>query len=307
MKRVLAVVLLLVLTSCEAKLDDVGGSEMTEPAQQIGDVVASIDEIGGTTGAIAYEKDARKVFARYAPKELNDSFVSKVMIKSAEAFTCDSNVVGHLNGGFGACSSRQMTRTFGGCTVGSGQDIVFNGTVVLTWTTSGACNLLNSGDKVDRSPAFTVEGRRGATLTVSKDATYGQRLTQTSNNGVTPKVFSLSSDGIRRKFTTAGGVTTFDYITTVTSPITITGDLRNGRVMNGGAFRVRDNLTQVTCDYSPVNVTWGSSSCNCPTQGSFQATCSDAKAASITITGCGVADFTLGSESGRVTFDRCGN
>jgi len=281
---------------------------MTEPAQQIGDVMASIDEIGGTNGAIAYEKSARKTFARYAPKELNDSLVTKVFLNKAEAYTCDSSVAGHLNGGFSAvCSaSKQITRTFGGCTVGANQDIVFNGTVVFTWTTA-TCQLINSGDQVDRSPTFTVEGRRGATLTVTKDASYGQRLTQTSNNGVTPKVFSLISDGVRRKFTTAGGVTTFDYITKTTAPVTITGHLRNGRVMNGGTFQVRDVLTQVTCDYSPVNVTWGSSSCNCPTQGTFQATCSDAKTASLTLTGCGTADFTLGSDSGRVTFDRCGN
>lgn len=307
MKFILILFLLAVAVGCGANKEDAGGSEMTEPAQQLGDVVASIDEIGGTSGAIALEKSARKTFARYASEELSDSLFSKIFVKNAEAFTCDSNVAGHLNGGFASCSSNQITRTFGGCTVGANQDIVFNGTVIFTWTSAGACSLINQGERVDRSPSFTVTGRRGATLTVSKDASYGQRLSLTSATGVTPKVYTLQSDGIRRKFTTAGGVTTFDYITTVTSPVTITGEVRSGRVMNGGTFRVRDNLTQVTCDYSPVNVTWGSASCNCPTQGAFQATCSDGKTASLSLTGCGTGDFTLGSDAGHVTFDRCGN
>lgn len=310
MKKFLAIFFSLVLVSCSGKQDDAGGSEMTEPAQQIGDVMASIDEVGGTSGAIAasaFEKESRRTFVRLAPEELNGNIVSKLFVKSAEAFTCDSNVVGHVNGGFSSCSSHQITRTFGGCTVGTGQDITFNGTVVFTWTTAGTCNISNTGERVDRSPNFTVTGRRGANLTVSKDATYGQRMTLTSTTGVTPKVYSLASDGIRRKFVTAGGVTTFDYITTVTSPVTVTGEARTGRVMNGGTIRVKDNLTGVTCDYSPVNVTWGSNSCNCPTQGTWQATCSDVKTASLVLTGCGTGDFTLGSESGHVTFDRCGN
>lgn len=308
MKLILAFVLLAALAGCGGKVEDIGGSEMTEPAQQIGDVLASIDEVGGTSGAIAFEKSARKTFARYAPEELDGSLLSKVLLPRASAEACSANTMTFPNGGFGNCSgttTSQKTRTFAGCTVGT--DVVFNGTVVFSWASASACRLVNQSDRVDRSPAFTVEGRRGATLTVSKDASYGQRLTQTSANGVTPKVFSLTSDGIRRRFVTAGGVTTFDYITTVTSAVTITGDLRNGRVMTGGTFRVRDALTQVTCDYSPVNVTWGSSSCNCPTQGAFQATCSDGKTASLSITGCGTGDFTLGSDSGRVTFDRCGS
>jgi hypothetical protein len=308
MKLVVALILLAAIAGCGGKAEDVGGSEMTEPAQQVGDVMASIDEVGGSGGAIAYyQKESRRTFVRYAPEELEGNFFSKVFVKSAEAFTCDSNVIGHLNGGFSGCSSQQVTRTFGGCTIGSAQDVTFNGTVVFTWTTAGTCNMNNTNERVDRSPSFTVTGRRGATLTVSKDASYGQRLTLTSATGVTPKVYSLQSDGIRRKFTTAGGVTTFDYITTVASPVTITGEARNGRIMNGGTIRVKDNLTQVTCDYSPVNVTWGSGSCNCPTQGTWQATCSDSKTASLVLTGCGTGDFTLGGDSGRVTFDRCGN
>lgn len=306
MKLILAFILSVTLTGCSKGKDDAGGSEMTEPAQQLGDVMASIDEAGGISGTIALEKSARKTFARYAPQELKDNLVSRILIPNAQAVACSSNTMAFPNGGFGNCSgttTSQKTRTFAGCTVGADADVTFNGTVVFSWTSGSACTLANINEKVERSPNFTVEGRRGATLAVTKDATYGQRMTMTA---VTPKTYRLDSDGIRRKFTTAGGVVTFDYITTATN-IVLVGDVRDGRVMNSGTIRVRDNLTQVTCDYSPVNVTWTSSSCNCPTQGSWQATCSDGKTASLTLNGCGTGSFTLGSDSGTVAFDRCGN
>lgn len=308
MKLLFAIVLMATLTGCSKGKEDIGGPEMTEPAQQLGDVMASIDEVGGTNGGIALEKSSKRTFARYAPEELDGSIFSKVLVPKAQAVACGANVVGHLNGGFGNCvgtnPTSNKTRNFNGCTVGSGEDVVFTGSVAFAWTSASACSLVNVNEKVDRSPNFTVEGRRGSTLAVTKYASYGQRLTLTA---ASPKTYRLESDGIRRRFTTPGGVVAFDYITTVTSPVVVSGDLRNGRVMNGGTIRVRDDLTQVTCDYSPVGVTWGVASCNCPTQGTWQATCSDNKTATLTLTGCGTGDFTLGSESGSVTFDRCGN
>jgi len=307
MKLFIVVVLLVAFAGCKSGTEDAGGSEITEPAQQLGDIVASIDEVGGTGGTIgALERASKKTFARYAPDELEGNLVSKIFIPKAEAVACSANVMGHLNGGFGNCTGSSptstKTRNFNSCTVGT--DVVFNGSVAFTWTSAASCTVASVNEKVERSPNFTVEGRRGATLTVTRDASYGQRLTLTN---ATPKTYRLDSDGIRRKFTTSSGtVTTFDYITTATN-VVVTGDTRLNRVMNGGTIRVKDNLTQVTCDYSPVNVTWGSSSCNCPTQGSWQATCSDAKTATVTLNGCGTGTFTLGSDSGTVTFDRCGN
>lgn len=318
MKLILSLCLILVVVGCSKGKDDVGGPEMTEPAQQIGDLMASVDEMGGTSGSISLEKNleksAQKTFARYSPQELNKSMVTRVIVPAAQARSC-SSTDGGFNGGFGNCSgvstaSNSRTRTFAGCTVGATEEVIFNGTVVFTWDNASGgnlsgCGLNSTGNTITRSPTFTVEGRRGATLTVSKNGTYGQRLTWQS--GASPKTFLMTSDGIRRKYTTAGGVDVFDYVTTITSAVTVTNELRNGRVLNGGTIQVRDNLTQVTCDYTPTNVTWAVASCNCPSQGTWQATCSDGKTASLVLNGCGTGAFTMGSESGTVTFDRCGN
>jgi hypothetical protein len=51
-------------------------------------------------------------------------------------------------------------------------------------------------------------------------------------------------------------------------------------------------------------VSW-TSSCNCPSSGSWSGSCSDGNSFSISITGCGSANLTLGEESSSVLFDRC--
>ena len=98
-----------------------------------------------------------------------------------------------------------------------------------------------------------------------------------------------------------------DFTTTVTQPITITGEMRSGRVMTGGSLQVKNNITSVTCSYSPTNVTWApGTTCNCPTQGTWQGTCSDNKTSTLVLTGCGTGNYTEGTQTDPVTFDRCG-
>jgi hypothetical protein len=119
-------------------------------------------------------------------------------------------------------------------------------------------------------------------------------------------VFTYSNDGISRVFT-LGATTLFNQTTTTTSPVTITGGARANRVMSGGNIRVTNNLTSVTCNYVPTSVTWAASgSCNCPETGSWAGSCSNGKSTTLSITGCGTANYTEGSETTAVTFDRCG-
>jgi hypothetical protein len=83
------------------------------------------------------------------------------------------------------------------------------------------------------------------------------------------------------------------------------GSLREGRSLSGGTLRVTNNVNQVTCDFSPTNVTWGSPYCNCPTAGSGSATCSTGPGVTLSLTGCGTGTLTSGTLSQSVTFDRC--
>jgi hypothetical protein len=288
------------LVSCGTKKDDTtDGTELTETAQQVGDIMASIDEIGGASGNIArLDTSIRNTFARYAPQELDEKKLAQLFLPEAIADSCSG-------AGFAACVGTTVTRTFGGCTLGSA---TFAGTVAITWAGTGvtSCTLNQTTNTISRSPSFTVEGRRGATLSVSKVGTFGSKLTWDSGTGIT-KVFSFTSDGIRRKFTSAVGSVFMDQTTTVTTPITVTGTLRSGRIMDGGALSVLNNITNTTCTFVPVNVTWPSGTgCNCPTQGTWQGTCTGGKTTSLVLNGCGTANYTEGTQTDPVTFDRCG-
>lgn len=257
--------LLFIFPACErhegANLE--GESEIS---QQIGDVMASIDEMGGASGAF--------------------SLAAGAMSASCKIGTWSS------------CTNNVITRTFGGCTIAGA---IFNGTVELKFndgTVDNTCSF-GIGHDIERHPNFTITGPRGGVLTVSKTGSYGQRLARTSAN-----TYTFSSDGIRRVIS-AGGDTLFD-LTTAThgTPLAITGINRDGRVMTGGTLRVTDHLSQVTCDYTPSNVTW-SHSCNCPVGGAWLGSCSDGRVTELAVTGCGRAIFTLGAKSANVSFDRC--
>ncbi len=286
-------ILALLATQGCGKSDE--NTDIEEAGQQLGDVMASIDESGGSSGSLAQlEWDSRKVFARHAPGDLVDSGWLDAFLPRAHAATCYGSST------FSSCSSNAITRTFGGCTIGSA---TFSGTVELTWSDASVdntCQMAASGHSVTRVPNFTVTGRRGATLSVSKTGSVGQRITRGASAGS----FTFSNDGIRRVFTGAGGATLFDYTTSTTSDITVTGASRASRVLNGGTLRVANNLNGVSCDLSPSSVSW-TSSCNCPSSGSWSGSCSDGNSFSISITGCGSANLTLGEESSSVLFDRC--
>lgn len=297
--KIWAFVGLLTLTGCFGgpDLSDTPDATIEETAQPIGDVVASIDEVGGSSGAIATfdGRAAEKLFARRLPR---DGFrVGDFLIPSAEATSCA------LASTFSACSAHTITRTFGGCTVGGA---TFSGTVAFDWThlaASDTCDIAYSGDSVSRKPNFSVSGRHGAVLTVSTAGTDGQVLALVSGAGMN-RVFSLSSDGIRRVFTVSG-TTLYDFTSETTSDLTVTGSNRGNRVLSGGVLRVTNNSTGVTCDYVPSSVAW-TSNCNCPTTGTWTGTCSNGLNASLQHTGCGAAVYTLGSTTIDLSLDRCG-
>ena len=301
----LTFVLALFFSSC-VKVEETTSADIQETAQQVGDVMASIDEAGRRSGSLAYNQKLIKEkslnsFARYAPLSLSENIMSKLFLLKANATACADT-------GFATCNTTTDTivRSFAGCTVGSA---VFSGDVTLTWGSGGAthadCSLgSTAGAYITRVPNFTVTGRRSAVLSVTKTGSVGQRITWSLGTGAN-KVFAFSNDGIRRSFV-SGTTTLFDQTTATSGDITVTGTDRTNRVMNNGSLNVTNNLTSVVCNYVPTNVTWASSTCNCPTSGSWSGSCSDGKSTTLVITGCGTATYTEGETTESVSFDRCG-
>jgi hypothetical protein len=295
-KLLLSTVIAGMLTAMGLLLPSCGSSsDNEETGQQVGDVMASVDESGGSSGSLAMvpAESIRKTFKRLSPSDISPTWFETLLEQEANATTC------RLANTFGTCTSNVITRTFGDCTVGGA---TFSGTVTLTFNdaaVNSTCQMTAATHSITRVPAFTVTGRRGATLTVSKTGTVGQKITKGTGS-----TFTFTNDGIRRVFTTAAGATTFDFTTATTSDITVTGTSRASRTMTGGTLRVTNNLTNVTCDYSPTDVTWVST-CNCATSGTWSGSCSDGKTTSLELTGCGSATLTTGSESESITFDRC--
>lgn len=291
--RVFKILCLILISMSIVNCSEEAEVDIQESAQQVGDVMASVDESGGTSnGTMAFMQGQQK-FIAIKEKQQSGSYVNHIFdlltpVPSAQAVACQDTT-------FSTCSSSQKVRDLSGCTVGSA---TFTGNVTLAFS-DAACVLDSANDYVNRNPNFTVTGRRSATLTVTKTGTNGQRVTRGSTAGN----FTFSNDGIRREFA-ASGQTLFDYTTQTTTDISVTGTSRTDRVMTGGSLRVTNNLSSVYCDYVPDSVTW-TSACNCASSGSWAGTCSDGKSSAINITGCGTATISLGDKSESLTFDRC--
>ena len=296
--KILVLMCAFAFVGCKKNATESSATDIQETAQQVGDAMASADEAGGGSGSYAsnMQNSIQSTFERYAPDDKPSShLVASLFLPTAEATSC-------LGYGFGSCSGTSLVRNFNSCTVGSA---VLSGDVTFSWGGGAStCAMTAIGHHVSRSPNFTLSGRRGATLAVSKTGSNGQRVEVVSGSGGS-RVFAFSNDGINRKFTLPNSTVLFDFTTTTTSNISITGTSRSDRVMDGGALRVTNNLTSVTCDYVPTNVTWASG-CNCPTQGSWSGSCSDGKSTTLDITGCGTATYSEGSNTESLTFDRCG-
>lgn len=299
MKKFLFVALPLILTAC-AKKDVLAEAEATETAQQIGDVMASIDESGKSSGDItSYNNSIQKTFARYH-QEADSNSTAKNLVQIFQPKALATACTGYGYDTCGTTTANKIVRTFNGCTVGNA---IFTGTVILTWSGASAnCILGGTGDTITRVPSFSVTGLRGATLAVSKTGTYGQKITYTSAGS--PRTFTFDSDGINRKFTLASGTVLLNQTTTATG-ISISGNVRTGRTLSGGLLTVTNNVTGDSCNFNPVAVTW-TAGCNCPTSGTWNGTCTGGKTSTVVINGCGTGTYSEGTTSTTVTFDRCG-
>jgi hypothetical protein len=152
---------------------------------------------------------------------------------------------------------------------------------------------------VTRVPSYNVVGLRGAIFSNSA-VTTGSTLTR-----VDATHFTFESTGIRRSFTNPDAVKLLDLTTSTSAPITVTGPSRNARTVSGGGITILDNLTSLSCTLNPAAVSW-TTSCNCPTAGTWSGTCSDASTLSVAFSStCGQATLTKGTDVSTITMDRC--
>lgn len=285
-----ALMITLAASGCGSELLGVNASESTdELGQQVGDILASIDEMGGSSSG-SYPLMMRPQAQLKQSFDLRDS-LDQWLIPRAEAASCQ------VGSSYSACFANTITRTFNGCTFGS---IQASGTVTLTWGGGAAlCIGSGAGSTITRSPNFTLANRRGATLTIQKSGTYGQRVTDLGASN-----YKFESDGIRRTYKNSSNYTSLDFSTETTAAMNISGGARSGRVLGGGTIKITNRLTGVSCSISPTSVTWGNN-CNCATSGSFSGSCSDGKTISANIVGCGSLRLTYDNDTSDVELDRC--
>lgn len=273
----------------------------TEVSQQIGDAMAGIDESGGaTSGDItkATPFGIEKSYARVAPslspapKPLP---IYSLLIPPALAGTCTTVA-------YGTCSTTfTLGRSISGCTTAASGGTL-NGTILLTFAGTGqaTCTIPATNDTVTRQANISVHGLRGTEFGSRPSAT-GQVITRTGAS-----TFTYNDTGTTRSFTDPDSKDLLNLTMTTPTALAISGTNRNGRTITGGDILVTNNLTAVTCDFAPAGVTWGAANCNCPTSGTWTATCSDTTSFSVAFTGtCGQANIVSGSTSSTVTMDRC--
>jgi len=281
---------LVSIAGCKNK--ESASSPADSMAQQIGDAMVSIDEAGGSDGGYAFLKREQKIIARYSRVSAVQALMDE-LVPRADAASC------LVTNTWGNCLSNVVVRDFQGCAY---LGATFSGTITYSFsdaTVDNTCSISANGHYVTRHPSFTITGSQGAAFAVSKTGTNGQKIERTG-----AAAYNFTNDGIRR-ILTYGGTTWADFTTTTTSAIGISGANRSGRTANGGALRVSNNLTGVTCDFAPSGVTWGST-CNCATSGNWSASCSNGASASLAITGCGTGTFVFAGESSSVVMDQCG-
>jgi hypothetical protein len=288
---ILGLFLSVAVTSCQGKEEDTP-SFADSMSQQIGDAMVSIDDSGGSDGGYALLNREGRNVARLSSGQKRGPWLRDALVPQAFASSC------FVTNTWGSCTSNVVVRDFQGCTI---QGATFTGQITYNFTDAAVdstCSIAADGHSVARNPNFTISGSRGGTFTVSKTGTNGQTITRTGAGA-----FSFANDGIRRVLS-FGGSTLADYTTSTTSAIGVAGATRNGRIASGGALRVLNNLTGVSCDFAPSAVTWASG-CNCATSGTWSATCSNGVSASLSLLSCGSGTFVLGTESTPVTLDQC--
>jgi hypothetical protein len=262
--------------------------EADQIGESVGEAMSSLDE------SVAGREATAMLPYRRMPDELKGPLWRRAMdavIPSAYAATCWEPT-------FSACNASGVrSKDFGGCTIGGA---TLDGTVTLTFNRP-LCAVLTAGDAVTRTADLTLTGLYGGTLEVTSPG-GGQTLTKTAAG------FDYTVGGMERILTGPGGRTLFDIATRTTAPIVVTGSSRADLKIVSGSLEVDHKIAGYKVTLTADNLAW-TSSCNCATSGTLTGTVTggrfDGKSASVTLTGCGEADVTIGAETESVSLDRC--
>lgn len=269
----------------------------TELGNQLGDVMASIDDAGGGNPTIAQYTPTFDRYSMSSPKQVAYENVFKLFVPEATAAACTAT--------FSACSSNTKTRNFGGCSIGN---YVLSGSVTATWSGGANCTLSGTSQSIRIAPNYSVAGNN-MTLTATKTGTYGASLTWISGAGDT-RVMNYTNDGINRTLS-YNGTALLSITTRTNSPITVTNVNRGSRSLSSaaGALEIVNNTSGESCTFQASALSYADTNCNCATSGSWIGSCSSLGNISMTITSCGVATLNYiedGSpKSKAISLDRC--
>ncbi len=274
--KIILVFLSLIICGC-AKVEDpaLDLSLSSEISQIIGDSVISIDEAGGSTSGL----------------------LSRATVTAAED-PVKCNAVA-----FSACSTGIKTKNFNNCVTATvaGSKGSVSGSLNLTYS-DNTCSMSAVNATVSQAPNVNIKNSKGTQYQVTA-LTTGQTIQRQTLGGV----FTFNNTGIKRKIVQPSGAVALDIETRTTAAINFTGNARTNRTISSGTVETKDNLTGKVCTVSPsVAVKWSLAGCNCPSEGEWSGTCSDATTYKILYTNvCGEVVVTKGTEEKIVNIDRC--
>lgn len=291
---VLIAVFSVLITGCQNEaVILVEANTPAEVANQLGAIMATVDEAGrGTVTIASYQNQSllQKIEARPT--------MAQLLIPQALAASCNTAE-------FSTCSSNSVTRNFNSCTNGS---YVLTGSVAMTWTGGSACAMTGTSQAIQITPNYTAAGNN-VSVSETKNGAVGVTLTWTSGAGAA-KVFSYVNDGVNRSVR-YNGSTLLSLNTRTVTALTVTGTDRGNRILSGaaGAIEITNATTSEVCTLRPSTVSWAATNCNCATSGQFTGSCTSMGNYAMTITGCGVATLVY-TENGAtatqsVSLDRC--
>lgn len=266
-----------------------------EVANQLGDVMATIDEAGRGTIAIAYFAPS---FDKSSSKNAAVDNLMFALFPQAQAATCNTVE-------FSTCSANSVLRNFNSCAIGG---YTLTGSVAMSWTGGSNCTLSATSQAIRITPNYSVAANN-MSLSSIKTGTYGSILTWVSGSGTT-RVFSYDNDGTNRTLSSNGSVLLSLNTRTVT-PISVTGNTRGNRILSSGAnaLEIVNVTSPETCTFQPSSVSWAAANCNCATVGQWLGSCSVMGTFTMTITGCGTANIAYTENSvaknQTVSLDRC--
>lgn len=264
-------------------------------------VDSSIEESAesGITAIATMADDASGSSFALKPKTFMEKFASELS-SYAYASSCVRPV-------YSGCNSGVKSQTYSACQLGS-SPYLMSGDVDLTYS-NGACALSNDGDSVNRTYDVQIDGPRGGLLEISS-ASHNNYLGETLGGGgqltKTSGGWEIDIAG-KHKVLTANSRQLFDISVHTTNPLNVYNTLsRNGRVIDGGTFKVDHNRAKFSAAYSPSNLTWQSSCCY-PTSGSISVsyTGSVSGSGSVNFLECGVAQLNYNGKSRIVQLSYC--